>query len=169
MRKPRELKPGATYHVIAKTNRGEMILKSPIMKELLMIVFRRAKKKYSFNIKNFCIMGNHFHLMIEPLKRQNLSDIMRWILSVFAVQYNTLHNCYGHVWYDRFKSKVIYSFWQYLTTFIYIARNPVRANIVKRAVEFPYNGVSFYTKGKLDIMERPPTFFVKHVWPIILR
>ncbi|RKX77800.1 MAG: transposase [Spirochaetes bacterium] len=167
MRKRRQLKDGATYHVIGRVNRKEFILNSPVFKELLLQVLREAKVKYAFHIKNFCIMGNHFHLILKPLNEQSLSRIMQWILSVFAIRYNKIIESNGHVWYDRFKSKIIRSFMQYIKTFIYIATNPVRSNLVTQAVDFHYNGISYIQKGKLDILERPSNSLLKIVWPII--
>ncbi len=53
---------------------------------------------------------------------------------------------------------------QYLTTFIYIAMNPVRAKITETATEYEYNGISYLQKGVLDILERPPNRFLHQVW-----
>jgi REP element-mobilizing transposase RayT len=167
MRKRRELVMGAKYHVISRANRKEMIFTSHHIKELFMDVVRSAKKKYRFTISNFCIMGNHFHLIIQPLENQNLSKIMQWILSVFAKRYNKVFNLTGHVWHDRFTSKVIRSFYQYLITFIYIANNPVRANISSNPIEYEYNGISFLQKGILDILERPPNSFLTIIWKML--
>lgn len=164
MRKKRELVIGARYHVISRANRKEMIFNSPQIKEMFLKVIRKAKIKYNFSILNFCIMGNHFHLIIQPNDDQNLSRIMQWILSVFAVRFNRFFNYQGHVWYDRFTSKVIKSFHQYLLTFLYIARNPVRAKITLNPTDYPYNGISFLQKGILDILERPPNDFLTSVW-----
>jgi putative transposase len=168
MRKPRRLKAGASYHVIGRVNRQEFIFNSPEIKRLLIATIREAKKKYSFEINNFCIMGNHVHLLIKPLHNENLSRIMQWILGRFAVSYNKLRGCTGHLWHDRFKSKIIGSFYQYLKTFAYIANNPVRAEITDRALNYQYNGISYIEKGIFDILERPPNQFLKLVWPMIL-
>ena len=89
MRKPRILQEGATYHVTAKINRGEHIFESDEIKSLFMDIVKRAKKKYKFSIKNFVIMGNHIHFLVEP--KDCLSKVMQWILSVFAVYYNKMH------------------------------------------------------------------------------
>jgi REP element-mobilizing transposase RayT len=167
MRKPRKLKQGASYHVIARANRSEMIFNSPKIKEMFMEVVRRAKGKYRFEVRNFCIMGNHIHLILKPLQDQNLSAIMQWILSVFAMKFNRLFGYIGHVFYDRFKSKIIKSFHQYLTTFVYIAKNPVRANITECATDFAYNGITFLYKGQLDILERPPNPLLRRVWYLL--
>ena len=64
---------------------------------------------------------------------------MQWILSVFAIWFNKKFGLIGHVWYDRFKSKIIRSYRQYLATFLYIANNPVSADIVKKATDYKYN------------------------------
>jgi hypothetical protein len=72
---------------------------------------------------------------------------MQWILSVFALQYNKLYSYKGHVWYDRFKSKVIKTLQQLINTFLYIANNPVRAGLTNHPLEFVYNGMSFQKNG----------------------
>ena len=164
MRKPRKLQQNASYHVISRANRKEMIFNSDEVKEIFLEVIRRARKKYRFVIKNFCIMGNHYHLIIKPLKNVSLSKIMQWILSTFALRFNRLFGLTGHVWNDRFMSKIIHSYLQYLTTFVYIANNPVRAGITEWPGDYPYSGVAFFQKGILDILERPPNDFLRRVW-----
>lgn len=164
MRKRRQLQEGASYHVVSRANRKEVIFKAPEIKELFMQTVRRAKKKYQFSIKNFCIMGNHYHFIIKPLNDENLSNIMRWILSVFAMQFNRYYDLTGHVWNERFKSKIIQSFSQYLATFVYIAKNPVRAKMVENVADYEYSGMSLIYRGQLDILERPPNEFLRQVW-----
>ena len=94
MRKPRILQEDATYHITAKINRGEHLFESDETKSLFIDVVKRAKMKYKFSIKNFVIMDNHIHFLIEP--KDNLSRIMQWILSVFAVYYNKMYKLTGH-------------------------------------------------------------------------
>ena len=107
MRKPRILQDGALYHVTARANRKEMILDPHEIKELFLEVLRRAKGKYAFQLENFCIMGNHFHLMVRPEGKTNLSRLMQWIMSVFAMAYNRIHGLVGHVWGGRFFSRIV--------------------------------------------------------------
>ncbi len=103
MRQARLLIIGASYHVTAQANRKEFIFQPDIIKDLFLEVLASAKKKYDFKIINFCIMSNHIHLMIKPLKKSCLSDIMQWVLGNFAVKFNKIYGIHGHVWYDRFK------------------------------------------------------------------
>lgn len=92
-------------------------------------------------------MGNHIHLEITPQQEISISKIMQWILSVFAKNYNKLFAYKGHVWYDRFKSKVIETLQQLINTFLYIANNPVRAGLVEHPLSFVYSGISFRRNG----------------------
>ncbi len=147
MRKPRHIVQSAAYHVCARANRQELILEDEQMKLLFLDVLVRAKKKYGFIFRNFCIMGNHIHLEITPQEKATISKIMQWVLSIFAVKYNNLYGYKGHVWYDRFKSKIIASLQQLINTFLYIANNPVRAGLVNHPLEFNCNGLTFYKNG----------------------
>jgi putative transposase len=164
MRQRRKIKHGAKYHVMARANRKEMIFGSRALKAMFLDVVKRARKKYKFAIQNFCIMGNHFHLILEPLKGESLSKIMQWILSVFAMKYNNTFNYKGHVFYDRFKSKIIGDFRHYVATFIYITKNPVKAGIVKDPNDFEFNGVNFLKKGLYDVIN-PPSLFIRLLLP----
>ena len=82
MRKRREIIAEARYHVASRANRRQLIFNTPKIKDMFLDVIRRAKTKYCFSITNFCIMGNHFHLIIQPHKNQSLSRIMQWILRI---------------------------------------------------------------------------------------
>jgi REP element-mobilizing transposase RayT len=155
MRKSRVIKENSIYHVVARANRREYILNSEEIKCDFLKVVARAKKKFRFKLTNFCIMGNHFHFMITPDQGESLSKIMQWILSVFAVRFNKRFGYSGHVWYDRFKSKILDGLQDFLHAFRYIAENPVRAGIVRRPWEHAYNGITFIRNKEYHIIEEP--------------
>ena len=155
MRKARKIVEGATYHVTARANRKEFILNSSTMKFLFLSVVGRAKSKYKFTLKNFCIMGNHVHLLIRPDEDESLSVIMQWILATFAINYNKLLRIQGHVWYDRFHSTVIESLKQFLITFGYILNNPVQANLVNDPKDYRYCGLWYLRRRYYQMLEPP--------------
>jgi putative transposase len=162
MRKARQLKNDASYHVTARVNRQESIFEEKDIKELFLAVMKEAKKKYKFQIINFSIMNNHIHLMIKPGKNENLSRILQWILSVFAVRFNKIFNYRAHVFYDRFHSKIINNMRQYIDTYKYIADNPVKADLVRKCEDYKYGGV-WHAKFKIfDILE-PPSPLIKQI------
>lgn len=156
MRKPRELREGARYHVTARANRREMILEPAAMKELLLRVLKRAKGKYRFRIENFCVMGNHFHLVILPARGEDLSAIMRWILSVFAMAYNRILGLSGHVWGERFFSRIIAGFGELIQVFRYIDENPVKALGLAIGRDWPHGGLCHARTGCREILDEAP-------------
>ena len=156
MRQPRKLVNGGRYHVIARANRKEMILDSATMKDLFLKTVARAKKKYDFRVENFCIMGNHFHMIVQPINGASLSAIMRWIMSVFAMAWNRIHHQTGHVWGSRFFSRLIASLPEFLQVFRYIDANPVKACQVDRAYEWPYSGLWHLQRGLHDVVSALP-------------
>ena len=115
MRKRRLLVPDSVYHVTMRANRREMILDSSGIKELYLSVLKAAKARYSMQIHNFCIMGNHVHIIIKPGHNENLSAIMQWINSFFAIRYNRVLGCCGHVWGERF----------FGSSLLYVGRRPI--------------------------------------------
>ncbi len=164
MRKLRELYQNAEYHVTAKINRGEFIFQSDEIKKLFLSIVSRAKQKYNFRLRNFSIMGNHIHFLIKPGEHSNLSKIMQWILSVFAVNYNKRYGLKGHVWYDRFKSVVIRSYRQLLAAFKYISNNPLKAALVKNPEEYEFGGLWFIRNRKFELID-PPDSILKASLP----
>jgi putative transposase len=150
------LREGARYHVTGRANRKEMILDSSASKELFLSVLKRAKRKYSFRIENLCIMGNHFHLVIVPGKGESLSAIMRWIMSVFAMSFNRIHGYVGHVWGERFFSRIISGLRELLAVFDYVDGNPVKAAKVGDRRTWRYGGLWHNRTGCRDLVEETP-------------
>ena len=154
-RKTREIAQEATYHVTARANRSEFILERDNFKELFVDVLQKAKKKFQFEIINLVVMGNHIHLMIKPGKKESLSSIMQWILSVFAIHYNRLNNLKGHVWYDRFKSRIVASLLQFIRTFVYITENPLKAGSARHLFDYKYNCLSMMQEPRYKHLFSP--------------
>ena len=151
MRRNRLLLEGAEYHVTARINRGEKIFLVREDRDLFMDVLKRAKKKFTFSLKNFCIMGNHIHLLIKPGPGVSLSKIMQWLLGVFAQLWNKKHNLSGHLWGDRFFSRIILGILDFLRVFLYIDYNPVIAGLVIYPEQWEYGGLWHHKKGITDI------------------
>jgi putative transposase len=133
-----------------------MFLDSLAAKELFLRVIRRAKRKFRFGIEDFCLMGNHYHLIIKPGKGESLSAIMHWILGVFAQRYNRLTGTSGLVWNGRFFSRILTSLQETLREFMYIDANPVRAGLALRDWSWPFGGLGHHRAGRRDIVEKPP-------------
>lgn len=158
MRKPRILSDNASYHVTSRSVHQRLLMDPPAVKEMFLQVIQRAKSLFDFQIDNFVIMGNHFHLIIKPAVGVSLSDIMKWILQVFASWYNRAHNLTGHFWGSRFFSWIIPNIWEYLRVFAYIDTNPVRANLVAQPCDWPFGGLAHRRRGHHSLVAPLPSW-----------
>jgi len=164
MRKNRQLQKGAVYHVSARINNKEMLLDSEQIKELFQQTLMRAKKKFDFIIENFVIMGNHYHLIIRPLKNESLSRIMQWIMSVSAMAVNKKLGRSGHLWGERFFSRILHTLRQYLYVFYYINENPRVAGLISTNATWKYSGMYHYKKRKNVIVGKEKPDFLKWIF-----
>lgn len=135
-RKPR-ISLSGFYHVI---NRGvekrDVYLEDEDQERFLEILVEAAEL-YDFEVHSFCLMSNHYHLLLET-KSDNLSLIMRQINSKYSMYFNGKYTRVGHLWQGRFKSWFVYDD-KYLFALIkYIELNPVKAGITKKIGEYPW-------------------------------
>jgi putative transposase len=172
MRSLRILQEGATYHVTSKLDHDYPGLKKKQFKCLFLALVQKAKTKkgLEFTLWNFCIMDNHIHFLIKPEKGVSLSKCMQWLKCNFAKLWNKENNTKGHVWGERFFSRIIKDAEDFQNVSRYIDENPVRANIVKEASEWEFGGFFHRLKGItkiIDILLNPESLFTEHISPAL--
>jgi putative transposase len=101
------------------------------------------------------VMDNHIHFLIKPSKDASLSEIMQWIKCNFAKKWNKLHDTSGHVWGERFYSKVIRTRSQFDVVSAYIDDNPVEAGLVAAAQDWEYGGLFHKLRGIVRLIDIP--------------
>jgi REP element-mobilizing transposase RayT len=151
----RKLKPYASYYVTDKINRDEVIFDDAIS-DLYLHTIERCKKKYSFQIENFDVLENNVSFMLIPGKNAHLPKIMQWIKSVFAKAYNKLTGQSGHVWKERYTSKIIETVEEFIEVFENIVRNPLRANLVQDAKDYRPSGLFHHLHKIQSIITEEP-------------
>jgi len=107
MRKKRELRDGARYHIVLTTGSGGPWLEAERHDGILLGVLSRAKAKYPFVLEGYALMDNRLDLVIRPLAGGNLPVIMRWIAGVFAAACNRKAGTDGHLWAGPFRSEIL--------------------------------------------------------------
>lgn len=107
-------------------------------KEKFLQILGDVAKEFKFNIHSFCLMDNHYHILIEN-KKENLSNGMRQLNSKYASYFNRKHDRVGHLWQDRFKSWFVMSDEYLFTLFKYIESNPVKAKMTNKIGEYKYS------------------------------
>jgi len=88
-------------------------------------------------------MDTHFHLLIETQK-PNLFEFMRRLLTSYTVLFHKKHHTHGHLFAGRFKSLVVDKEEYLIEVSRYIHRNPVEADLVKKAEDFAWSSMRVY-------------------------
>ena len=158
MRQPRHLVEGAWYHVTVRANRREMLLDRGEVRDLFLVFLARVRKRYRFEVSNFCVMGNHVHLLIRPREGESLSAIMRWLLGNFSRAYNKKRGWTGHFWGDRFHSRALNGIRDFAIAFGYIDENPVKAGLVGQPVQWRHSGAWHSLHGGGDYLDPVPAW-----------
>ena len=136
-RKPRVEHIGFHHIINRGVARSDIFLKDDDFKKFLEIV-AEAKERYDFILHSFCLMDNHYHLLIET-KLENLSLIARQINSKYAQYFNKEYKRVGPLWQGRFKNSFIFDD-NYLSILLkYIEQNPIKANIAKSVGEYKWS------------------------------
>lgn len=130
-RKLRVQYPGAIYHVMNRGDRREPIFKDDQDRRRFLETLGEACDKTSWQVHAYCLMGNHFHLVVETPKA-NLVAGMKWFLGTYTSRFNRRHKLFGHLFSGRYKSLIVDGSGDgYLRTVCdYVHLNPIRAKLL---------------------------------------
>lgn len=130
--------PGAVYHVTARGNARQVIFQDDGDREAFLGILGKVIERYNWLCHAYCLMGNHYHLLIETLDA-NLSAGMRQINGLYTQTFNRRHGRVGHVLQGRFKAILVDKDSYLLELCRYIVLNPVRAQMVKQPKNYPWS------------------------------
>ncbi len=148
-RAPRIDVPGLIYHVY---NRG--IRKLPIFhdesdRHKFLDFLKRSNREYPFRLHAYCLMSNHFHLLIQTLDH-SLSKTMHLFKTLFSGWFNYKYGTVGPVFQSRFHSIPVQKDAYFTTVARYIHLNPVRAGMVERPEDYLWSDFGRLMRGEPD-------------------
>ena len=145
---PRVEYPGAIYHVMSRGDRQDAIYRDDVDRQDFLKTLAEACQKTGWQVHAYCLMRNHFHLVVET-PNANLVAGMKWLLSSYTIRLNHRHKLFGHVFSGRYKALPVEGSGSgYLKTVgDYVHLNPVRAKLLKgedRLVAYPWSSLIWY-------------------------
>ena len=143
---------GAIYHLMSRGDRREQIYYDDVDRQDFLKTLAEACQKTGFEVHAYCLMRNHFHLVVET-PDANLVAGMRWLLSNYTLRLNHRRKLTGHVFSGRYKALIVEGSGNgYLKTVCdYVHLNPVRANLLKpedRLVAYPWSSLIWYAAAR---------------------
>ena len=140
-RPPRLEFDGAIYHITSRGNALGRIFFADRDRERFLEVFGEVVDRYGWLCHAYCLMSNHYHLLIET-PDSNLSRGMRQINGIYTQWINREYGRTGHVFQGRFKSILVEKESHLLELARYVVLNPVRANMVHSPREWQWSSYS---------------------------
>lgn len=142
-RAPRIIFPGAIYHVTSRGNRRAPIYHDRRDHLIWLDTLEKTADKHEFKVHAFCLMPNHYHLLIETV-HANLSEGMHLLNATYCQHFNRRHKLTGHVIQGRFHAVSVGKNMQLLAVARYISLNPVRAKLVGDPADWPWSSHRHY-------------------------
>lgn len=128
-RKLRIQEPGAFYHVMSRGNNQQKIFLSDDDRVDFLEIFATVVSDYSWVCHAYCLMGNHYHLLIET-PEANISEGMQRLNGDYCRGFNKKHGRVGHVLQGRYLSYLVENEKYFLALLRYIPLNPVSEGLV---------------------------------------
>jgi putative transposase len=99
----------------------------------------KAKQIHPAKIFAYCLMPNHFHLVLQPEEAGDLSRWVHWLLTSHVHHHHLIHKTKGHLWQDRFRAFIVQEDAHFLSVMRFVEGNPVRKGLVESADQWPWS------------------------------
>jgi len=137
-RKPRVEFSGALYHITARGNQRTDVFNSDADREYFLELLRRIASRLGWRIHAYCLMGNHYHLLVET-PGPNLGKGMQALGTTYTQAFNRRNRKIGHLFQGRYKALIVEKESHLLEVSRYIVNNPVTASFVEHPWEWPWS------------------------------
>jgi len=142
-RRLRHAAGGYVYHVLNRAVGRATIFKKATDFEAFVRVLAEALDWVDVRLLGYCVMSNHWHLVVWPERDGELSEFMRWLTVTHTQRWHAKHHTQGTgpLYQGRFKSFPVDEDRHLLTLLRYVERNPLRAGLVRSAAKWRWSSL----------------------------
>lgn len=131
------------YHIFNRGIDQRPIFEDPQSKYFFLKCIRKSLSIYTVDIYAYCLMDNHFHLLIHG-ELSEIAKFMRDIQGRFGIVYNSHHNRLGRVFQNVYKSRAVNNKRYLLGVLRYIHKNPENAGMNVSIYSYPFASLHEY-------------------------
>lgn len=135
---------GLFFHVLNRAARRDRLFHTDGDYQGFLRVLIEGHRRTPVDLMAYCVMPNHFHLVVKSDDTNRLSAFMQWCTGTHSKRWHVWNGSTGTgpVYQGRFKSFPIQSDPHFLTVCRYVEANPVRAGLVKHAADWPWSSLA---------------------------
>jgi putative transposase len=152
----RSVDDGLVCHALNRGNNRADVFDDGGDHEAFHHALAKARERYPFRLYGYCLMANHFHLLLRPEPGQSISRVLQSLtVSHTYWRYHRHHRSVGHGWQGRFKSPVIQDDGHLLVVLRYTEANPLRAGMVSELKDYRWSSFPAHGHGTPDPLLSP--------------
>ena len=140
---------GLAYHILNRRVGRLGLFDKPADYLAFEKILNEAHERAGIRIAAYCLMPNHWHLLLWPRDDGELSEVMRWITVTHTQRWHAHRQSFGSgpVYQGRFRSFPVQTDEHFLTVARYVERNALRAKLVKRAEQWQWSSLWRWAQG----------------------
>jgi putative transposase len=126
---------GYVYHVLNRANARAQIFDGPEDYVLFEAILTEGAERCDMRLLVYCLMPNHWHLVLYPKKDGDLARFMGWVTNTHTRRWHVSKRSigHGHLYQGRYKSFLCQTDSHFLALVRYVERNAKKANLVRKA------------------------------------
>jgi REP-associated tyrosine transposase len=141
---------GYAYHVLNRAVGRATIFHKDDDYAAFEKILGEAKDWKPVRLLGYCLLPNHWHLVVWPKRDGDLSEFLRWLTVTHTQRYHAHYHSAGTgpIYQGRFKSFPIEEDEHLLTVLRYVERNALRAGLVRRAERWRWSSLWQRRQGR---------------------
>lgn len=169
MSRRRIVPDNSIHHVVNRGNDRKVIFPEPVDYASFLVLLREARERWDVQLYAYCLMPNHFHVVVRVANLEALSAYMHFIEREHACD---LRACYrsrghGHIFQRRYWNDLIEGDGRLIRVMRYVEANPLRARLVDSPECWEWSSLWDRMTGERDLLH-PPPFFLPQDWKTIV-
>jgi putative transposase len=148
---------GVVYHVLNRGNGRMRVFREPDDYRAFVQLLIEGRQKAEVELFGFCVMPNHWHLVLRPKADRDLAAYLSWVSNTHVKRYRAHYRrTSGHLYQGRYKSFPVETDAYFLTLLRYVEANPLRAALAVRAEKWPWSSLGCEAKLSKQLLDAWP-------------
>ena len=153
---------GYPHHITQRGNYRQSVFENESDYTQYLQWLNDYSRKYSLKIWAYCLMSNHVHFVVVPMKEDSLAKTFNTLHMRYSQYFNQKSKAKGHLWQGRVYSSVLDERHLYAAV-RYVENNPVRAKIVKKAHEYTWSSARAHVAQETNLILSNDCYLIKEI------
>ncbi len=143
---------GEIYHILNRANARVQIFDDDQDYQIFEKILNEAIEKFDMRLLAYCVMPNHWHLVVHPKQDGDLAKFMGWLSNTHTRRWHASKNTIGqgHLYQGRYKSFLCQKDDHFITLVSYVECNAKKANLCKLAQDWEWSSIYSREHGSVE-------------------